>query len=225
MQVKLISATKGSGEFEGKTAEDIITYAARVSSSRETNEKFKDTATLLNYCIKNKHWSIFETATITMEIKTSKAIGIQLLRHRSFTFQELSQRYAVVGDCEPIELREQATNNRQSSKDVFDPLLDVNTDSGIEEINASDVIENYISDSQTLYKALLEVGVARECARMVLPMATSTTIFMTGSVRSWIHLISVRNDNHAQKEIVEISKLMKKILTKELPLITKALDW
>lgn len=222
MNVKLISITKGSGEFEGKSAEDMITYAARVSSSREENKKFENTAQLLNYCIKNKHWSIFETASITMEIKTSKAIGIQLLRHRSFTFQEFSQRYTEVTEIEPIELRKQAIKNRQSSNEVFDPPIDVGQ--GIR-MAASNIVSNQIKANQKVYKALLEAGVARECARMVLPMATSTTIYMTGSVRSWIHLINIREDSHAQKEAQLIAKEMKQVFIEECPLISEALEW
>lgn len=224
MNVKLISITKGEGEFEGKTAEDIIAYAARVSSSRETNEKFKETAGLLNYCIKHKHWSIFETASITMEITTSKAIGIQLLRHRSFTFQEFSQRYATVTDIEPVELREQHANNRQSSTGVFDPVIKdpFYPEFRNEEETASVAIQEFFSYTQKLYQNLLEAGVARECARMILPMATSTTIYMTGPVRSWIHMFDVRDDSHAQKEIQLIAKEMKKIFIEQCPLISAA---
>lgn len=221
MNVKLVSITKGEGEFEGKTAEDIIAYAARVSSSRETNEKFEDTAGLLNYCIKHKHWSIFETASLTFEITTSKAIGIQLLRHRSFTFQEFSQRYATVTDIEPIELREQHKNNRQSSTDVFNPMLNHN-EGDYANMKADQAIYDFIQQSQILYNGLLKAGVARECARMVLPMATSTTIYMTGPVRSWIHMFDVRDDNHAQKEIQEIARKMKKIFIEQCPLISAA---
>lgn len=220
MNVKLVSITKGEGEFEGKTAEDIIAYAARVSSSRSINEKFKDTEGLLNYCIKHKHWSIFETASITMEITTSKAIGIQLLRHRSFTFQEFSQRYAVVQDIEPIELRQQAKNNRQSSTEVFNP--NVTTSNGEVNWTASELVEDVTKYCQESYEKLLAAGVARECARMVLPMATQTTIYMTGPVRSWIHLFDVRDDGHAQKEIQDIAKDMKKIFIEQCPLISKA---
>jgi thymidylate synthase (FAD) len=202
------------------TIEDNIVEIARVSSSRV--DKSEKPEGLINYLIRNKHWSPFEHGSITMEIDTSKAIGIQLLRHRSFTFQELSQRYAVVGACEPIELRGQHANNRQSSSQVFDPLIDVGQ--GIR-MAASDIVSNQIEANQEVYKALLEAGVARECARMVLPMATSTKIYMTGTVRSWIHMLQIRDDEHAQKEIQEIAKEMKSIFIKELPLISNALEW
>src|SRR5690606_32041646 len=124
-----------------------------------------------------------------------------------FTFQEFSQRYAVVDKIEPIELRQQHKNNRQSSSEVFNPLMNVDdvnypnyffgkVNHG--EISAKEVIEDALEQIQELYKRLLKAGVARECARMVLPMATSTTIYMTGTVRSWIHFIQIRNDEHAQ---------------------------
>lgn len=218
MNVKLVSITQGAGEFKGKSAEDIIVYAARVSSSREDNEKFKDPGQLLNYCIRNKHWSVFETATMTLEIETSKAIGIQLLRHRSFTFQELSQRYAVVGETEPIEIRKQAASNRQSSEEVFNPRLDDMTLANI-------AIRDHMRAGQSLYSKLLKADVARECARMVLPMSTKTTIYMTGPIRSWIHLFDVRDDSHAQKEIQLIAKDMKEIFKKECPVISKAREY
>ena len=199
--------------------EKNIVQIARVSSSRK--DKDENPEGLINYLIKNKHWSPFEHGMITMEINTSKAIGIQLLRHRSFTFQELSQRYAVVGACEPIELREQTKNNRQSSENVFDPIINVDGN----ETKASIVVNNLLELSQGIYQTLLNNGVARECARMVLPMATSTTIYMTGTVRSWIHLIQIRDDSHAQKEAQEIAKEMKSIFIKELPIISNALGW
>ena len=209
MQVKLQSITP--------RIEANIVEIARVSSSRaDKNEKPEG---LINYLIKNKHWSPFEHGSITMEIDTSKAIGIQLLRHRSFTFQELSQRYTVVGACEPIELRAQHTNNRQSSSEVFDPIISYS------ENRASLIIKEHIEATQKLYMDLLEAGVARECARMVLPMATSTTIYMTGTVRSWIHMIDIRDDGHAQLEAQLIAKEMKSIFIEELPLISTALGW
>lgn len=224
MNVKLISSTQGKGEFEGKSVEEMIVYVARGSSSRE--DKFENPAGLLKYCINNKHWSIFETGSITMEIKTSKAIGIQLLRHRSFTFQEFSQRYATVTEIEPIELREQHTNNRQSSTNVFNPIVNMPV-MGEESINvnADLLIKDLITNCQEVYESLLDAGVARECARMVLPLATSTTIYMTGSVRSWIHMLGVRDDSHAQKEIQKIAKEIKKIFIKECPIISKALGY
>lgn len=202
--------------------EQTIVEIARVSSSRK--DKSEKSEGLINYLIKNSHWSPFEHGYITMEIETSKAIGIQLLRHRSFTFQEFSQRYQDVSKLseeifEEVELRKQAENNRQSSEEVFDPLI------GKNRMRASGSINYYLKGTELLYKQLIEAGVARETARMVLPMCTKTRIYMTGSVRSWIHFIGLREDEHAQKEAQEIAKAIKGELIKELPIISKALQW
>ena len=201
--------------------ENIIVEIARVSSSRK--DKTEKPEGLINYLIKNSHWSPFECGYITFEIETSKAIGIQLLRHRSFTFQEFSQRYQEVdkisdeGMFEPIELRKQATNNRQSSEEVFDPIVEGN--------KASSLIEEHLKVSEELYRALLDSGVAREQARMILPMCTKTRIYMTGSVRSWIHFLSIRDDGHAQKEIQLIAKDIKSQFVDNLPTVSRALSW
>lgn len=211
MEVKLKSITPN--------IETNIVEIARVSSSRV--DKSEKPEGLINYLIKNKHWSPFEHGFITMEIQTSKAIGIQLLRHRSFTFQEFSQRYAVVTDFEPIELRQQHKNNRQSSTEVFNPMIRDYTEEGTM-VHADVVVDNLLADINNIYQQLLEAGVARECARMILPMTTQTTIYMTGPVRSWIHLFDVRDDGHAQKEIQLIAKEMKKVFIEQCPLISAA---
>lgn len=213
--------------------ETTIVEIARVSSSRE--DKKAEPEGLINYLIKNSHWSPFENGYITMEIETSKAIGIQLLRHRSFTFQEFSQRYQDVSKIgeemfEEIEIRKQATNNRQSSEEVFDPIMSrfnnpfTGEDEG-EGFPASVLVKDYLQDIQVFYSKLLEHEIAREVARMILPMCTKTRIFMTGSVRSWIHFIDLRDDGHAQKEAQEVAREIKKILIKELPIISKARGW
>ena len=204
-------------------AEVNIVEIARVSSSRK--DKSEKPEGLINYLIRNKHWSPFEHAYMTLEIETSKAIGIQLLRHRSFTFQEFSQRYAKVTSIEAIELRKQAETNRQSSTEVFDPILDESLGlfEGQEYYKASELISDYMHIGKSLYDKLLDIGVAKECARMILPMATSTTIYMTGSIRSWIHFLDIRDDEHAQKEIQLIAKEAKRIFIEELPIISKAL--
>lgn len=201
-------------------AEINIVEIARVSSSRV--DKTEKPEGLIGYLIKNKHWSPFEHSFLTFEIVTSKAIGIQLLRHRSFTFQEFSQRYAKVEAIEPIELREQATTNRQSSTDIFDPSISSDYREGM---SSNSVINKYLTIGQELYKELLELGVAKECARMILPMATQTTIFMTGSIRSWIHFLDIRDDGHAQKEAQEIAREIKNIFIDQLPLISKAKEY
>lgn len=224
MEVKLQAITPN--------IEETIVEIARVSSSRK--DKKENPEGLINYLIKNAHWSPFEHGFITMEIKTSKAIGIQLLRHRSFTFQEFSQRYSKVTEIEPIELRKQAETNRQSSTEVFNPEIDAHILPNEVKNEKSEWITEWVKpDAEQLavyamsialdaYNKLIEAGVARECARMVLPMATSTTIFMTGPVRSWIHLFDVRDDSHAQKEIQLIAQEMKKIFIEQCPLISKA---
>ena len=205
-------------------AEINIVEIARVSSNR--SDKSEKPEGLINYLIKNKHWSPFEHSYMTVEIETSKAIGIQLLRHRSFTFQEFSQRYARVSDFEPIELRRQAEKNRQSSEEVFDPLFSENyRDGKYEGVPASQVIEKFVDIAARMYDELIDLGVAKECARMILPMCTSTTIYMTGSVRSWIHMLEIRDDSHSQLEAQRIAKEIKKLFIKELPIISNALNW
>lgn len=216
--------------------EQTIVEIARVSSSRE--DKLAEPEQLLNYLIKNKHWSPFEHGYITMEIETSKAIAIQLLRHRSFTFQEFSQRYQDVNELdtgeglfEKVEMRKQAKNNRQSSEEEFNPTIDVGSVmtgavSGMKvEMDANSLVEHGLVSCQMMYNVLIDAGVAREVARMVLPMATKTRLYMTGPVRSWIHFLDLRDDSHAQKEIQIIAKEIKSILIEELPTIAKSLGW
>ena len=204
-------------------AENAIVKIARVSSKR--TDKVEKPEGLLNYLIKHKHWSPFEHGYMSVEIETSKAIGIQLIRHRSFTFQEFSQRYQDVnlidGMFESIELRKQATDNRQSSTEIFNP--DVYYDGY--STAASAQIGKHFRASQDLYKRLLDEGVAREVARMVLPLSTKTKIHMTGSIRSWIHFLDLRDDAHAQKEIQDVAKEIKKLFIEEFPVISKALNY
>lgn len=203
-------------------AEETIVEVARVSSSRK-DKKAKPEG-LLNYLIKHAHWSPFEHAYMTLEIETSKAIGIQLIRHRSFTFQEFSQRYQDVNHLdnmfENIELRKQCDNNRQSSSEVFDPTIRMEAT-----VPASEVVASLLGKCESVYNRLIEAGVAREQARMVLPMATKTKIFMTGSIRSWVHFLKLRDDEHAQKEIQLVAKEAKKIFKEQFPIISKALDY
>lgn len=218
MKVTLLNSTPN--------AEEHIVEVARVSSSRK--DKKSKPEGLLNYLIKHKHWSPFEHGHVTFEIETSKAIGIQLIRHRSFSFQEFSQRYQDVnrlGDMfELIELRAQCEDNRQSSTEVIDPYIFKNNQSYFGG-NASEVINAHLERTHVLYNELLEAGVAREQARMILPLATTTKIHMTGSIRSWIHFLELRDDEHAQKEIQLIAKEIKKYFTKEFPVISTALGY
>ena len=198
-------------------AEKHIAYCARVSNPlNQDNENF---AGLLKYCIKHKHWSIFEQAFMTLEISTTRGIAAQVLRHRSFTFQEFSQRYAdtkLLTDIELPELRRQDTKNRQNSIDDLDPEV-------VEKLERQMV--TLFSSAQSLYNQMLEVGVAKECARFVLPLATPTRMYMTGSIRSWIHYIDLRSANGTQKEHMDIANSCKEIFKEQFPIISEALDW
>ena len=215
MKVTLLNVTPN--------AEDHIVEVARVSSSRK-NKKDKPEG-LLRYLVQHKHWSPFEHSYATFEIETSKAIGIQLIRHRSFSFQEFSQRYQDVNHMgtmfEPIELRAQCEDNRQSSTEVIDP--EIHEGGGY--VKLSSLISEHMNASGRLYDLLLNNGVAREQARMVLPLATTTKIHMTGSIRSWIHFLELRDDSHAQKEIQLVAQEIKRIFIKEFPIISNALKY
>ena len=205
-------------------AEEHIVEIARVSSSRK--DKKANASGLLRYLVSHKHWSPFEHGHATFEIETSKAIGIQLIRHRSFSFQEFSQRYQDVnkaGDAmfEPIELRAQCEDNRQSSTEIIDPEIYF----GGGYIKLSSLVDDHLRQSRKLYDQLLDNGVAREQARMVLPLATTTKIHMTGSIRSWIHFLELRDDEHAQKEIQLVAKEIKKHFKEQFPIISEALRY
>jgi len=216
MKAKLINCTPD--------AEMHIVEVARVSSSRK--DKKNKPEGLLSYLVRHKHWSPFEHSYATFEIETSKAIGIQLIRHRSFTFQEFSQRYQDVnhlGDIfEPVELRAQCEDNRQSSTEVINPSIKY---LDLDNVPASDAVGAYLKLGHELYNDLLDQGVARETARMVLPLATTTKIHMTGSLRSWIHFLDLRDDEHAQKEIRLIAQEIKRQFADKFPIISKALGY
>lgn len=210
MSVKLVSVSRPV--VEGiQTAEDLMVYCARVSNpSNQLNTATGDS--LLAYCIKHGHWSVFETASMTVEITTSRAIAAQILRHRSFSFQEFSQRYSEAPGIEPVELRRQAEKNRQSSSETM-PMGDVQL-----------ILCDAFHFAQVFYNALLKAGVARECARMVLPLATTTTLYMTGSVRSWIHYLAQRLDEHTQKEHRLIAEQVQTIFAAQFPVVSQALE-
>tara|TARA_Y100000401_G_scaffold8878_1_gene6063 strand:- start:3640 stop:4260 length:621 start_codon:yes stop_codon:yes gene_type:complete len=199
-------------------AEKHIAYCARVSNPQnQENEKFSG---LLKYCIKHQHWSIFEQAFMTLELNTSRGIAAQVLRHRSFTYQEFSQRYADVNWLDsgiPIpELRRQDEKNRQNSIDDIDPEQ-------IKFLNQR--IEKYFNEGMDLYNELLREGIAKECARFVLPLAVPTRLYMTGSIRSWIHYIDLRSANGTQKEHMDIANDAKRIFKEQFPSIAEALEW
>ena len=214
MYTKLISITKPEIE-ELTTAEELISYCARVSNP--SNQLNTETAPkLLGYLIKHKHWSPFEMVSMTVEIKTSRAIAAQILRHRSFSFQEFSQRYSTATKLEPIELRKQGKTNRQ----VGDEPLSIS-----EHIEIFDKIDKLQDQSKNLYEELVSKGIAKECARMILPLNTSTTMYMSGTIRSWIHYIDLRANQDTQKEHREIAFEIKEIFKKNFPNISKFLEW
>lgn len=216
-QVKLISKTVGAGELEGKSAQEIITYVARVSNPNN-QLKFDTASGLLRYCIENEHWSIFETASMTIEINTTRDISHQIIRHRSFCFQEFSQRYADTRQLNTEivipELRRQDKKNRQNSTDDLPP--------GLVE-NYSDKIKKHYEDSLFLYNNLLDSGVAKECARKVLPEQCNTRLYMTGNARSFITYIALREKNGTQKEHQDIAMLVKGIFCEVFPDISDCL--
>ena len=199
-------------------AEKSIAYCARVSNPKnQDSDSFEG---LLKYCIKHQHWSIFEHAFMTVEINTSLAIATQILRHRSFTFQQFSQRYAdstaLQLSIPTPDLRRQDTKNRQNSIDDINPR---------DRAYMEATIEKHFDDALDLYNSLLKQGVAKECARMVLPQATLTRLYMSGSVRSWIHYIDLRSGHGTQQEHKEVAEHIRDIFVGEFPIISKALGW
>ena len=209
-QVKLISVTP--------EAEKTIGYVARVSNPN--NQENPKVAGLLKYCIQHQHWSIFEQAFMTVEIETTRGLAAQILRHRSFTFQEFSQRYAdtnLLADEIPMfDLRSQDLKNRQNSND---DIPEEQTK------RLQDQIARYFAEGLDLYNELIREGVAKECARFVLPLATPTRIYMTGSVRSWIHYIDLRSAHGTQKEHMDIVEEIRGIFKQQFPVCTNALNW
>lgn len=223
MNVKLVSLTQSMIEEKELNAEELIVYTARVSNpSNQLNSETSDK--LIAYMVKNKHWSPFEMADMTVEIVTSRGIAQQILRHRSFSFQEFSQRYAEVTDFEEIQLRKTGATNRQSSLEVFNPEIEIINNVESFNLKADNAIQLHIEASENLYKSLLEQGVAKECARFVLPLTTQTKIYMKGSVRSWIHYLQIRCDGHTQLEHREIGFAILDIFKTNFPNISKALE-
>ena len=210
MNVSLISVSPD--------AEKHMAYCARVSNPN--NQENENYAGLLKYCIKHQHWSIFEQAFMTLEINTTRGLAAQILRHRSFTFQEFSQRYADTNLLDtniPLpELRRQDTKNRQNSID------DIPEDQSKMLLGR---IQNYFNEGLDLYNELLREGIAKECARFVLPLATPTRIYMSGSVRSWVHYIDLRSGHGTQKEHMDIANACKTIFTEQFPTVSEALEW
>ena len=198
--------------------EETMAYVARVSNPKnQDNPSFEG---LLKYCIKHGHWSVFEQAYMTLEIQTSRAIAAQILRHRSFTYQEFSQRYAdstLLSDTIPMpKLRRQDTKNRQNSIDDVDPFIRQQFEIAM---------QRYFEEGLDLYRTMLDKGIAKECARMVLPLAVPTRIYMTGSCRSWIHYIALRSANGTQAEHMDIANQAKAIFCEQYPTVGKAMEW
>jgi len=209
-QVKLITVTP--------KAEETMGYVARVSNPN--NQDNPNVAGLLKYCIKHNHWSVFEQAHMTVEIETTRGLAAQILRHRSFTYQEFSQRYAdssLLGNTIPLPaLRRQDEKNRQNSIDDIDPLMQQDF-----EIK----MQRHFVDGMKLYKEMLDAGIAKECARFVLPLATPTRLYMTGSVRSWIHYIDLRSAHGTQKEHMDIANAVRDVFVEQFPICAEALEW
>jgi len=199
-------------------AEKNIAYCARVSNpANQENESFEG---LLRYCIKHKHWSIFEQAFMTLELNTTRAIAAQVLRHRSMTYQEFSQRYAdatlLSKDIPVPDLRCQDTKNRQNSIDDLDPFVQQKLEMQMQTL---------FSSAQALYEQMLAEGVAKECARNVLPLCVPTRMYMSGSLRSWMHYIDLRTANGTQKEHMMLAESCKQIFKEQFPVISGAMDW
>ena len=210
MNVKFVSITPD--------AEKTMAYIARVSNpSNQENEKYSG---LLKYCIKHNHWSVFEQSSMTLEIETTRGLAAQILRHRSFTYQEFSQRYAdtkLLDDNIPLpQLRKQDLKNRQNSTDDLDEFL-------VQDFQLE--MTKLFASSMKLYNKMLEQGVAKECARFVLPLATPTRLYMTGSCRSWIHYIDLRSAHGTQKEHMDIAEECRRIFTEQFPAVSEALEW
>ena len=227
MSVKLVSITHPNLEKE-MSPEEFIVYIARVSNP--SNQMNVETAPrLINYLIKHKHWSPFEFVDMTVEIVTRRSIAAQILRHKSFSFQEFSQRYSSATKIQEIELRKQAEKNRQSSAEIFDPIIfrpDGDHDRWNDDTkSASKAVSDFIRASMNLYTELIDAGVAREVARDILPLATETTMYMKGSIRSWIHYLELRTLEDTQKEHRDIANGIREIFTQNFPHISEAIGW
>ena len=210
MNVKCVTVTPD--------AEETMGYVARVSNPK--NQENPNVAGLLSYCIKHGHWSVFEQAHMTVEINTTRGLAAQILRHRSFTFQEFSQRYAdssLLADKIPLfEIRRQDEKNRQNSIDDIDPFL-------IQKYEVK--IEKHFQKAMKIYQDMLKDGIAKECARFVLPLATPTRLYMTGSIRSWIHYIDLRSAHGTQKEHTQVVNEIRSIFIDKFPIVSQALQW
>ena len=222
MNVQLVTKTVGVGKYEGLTSEEIISAIARHGVIKEDNGK------LVKYLMDNKHWSPLDMINFSFEIETSRAIGRQLLRHASIRPQEHSQRYSDRVLFEPIELRREDKVNRQSSTEVFNPPMWNNSEGNMSthSLNSGQkAIRDHLKATKELYNELIKQGVAKECARMILPECTTTTMTFNGTLRSWLSFLNVRLDSHSQLEIVELAKQVGEALEKEMPNVFSTIDW
>lgn len=220
MKVELVARTEGINKYEGLSIEEITSAIARHGIIKEDNGK------LIKYLMKNQHWSPLDMVNFTFEIETSRAIGRQLLRHWTIKPQEHSQRYSDKVEFEDVELRKEHPTNRQSSTEVFDPVLDFpNGYSFDRNGKASKEIKNILNQIENLYKSMITHGVSKECARMILPECTRTTMTMNGSLRSWLTFLNLRMDHHTQKEAREIAELIGLELEKQMPNLFSIIDW
>ena len=224
MQVSLVTKTVGVGKYSELSSEEIIAAIARHGIIKEDNGK------LVKYLMEVQHWSPLDMINFGFEIETSRAIGRQILRHASIKPQEHSQRYSSRIWFEPIELRKEHPTNRQSSTEVFNPKIIPYTnpwtgeDEG-DKMDAQTIIKEYLQDIEHLYDKLIDAGVAKECARMILPECTTTTMTLNGTLRSWLSFLNVRMDHHAQKEVRVIAEEIGNALELELPNVFSIIDW
>lgn len=214
MNVELVTKTVGVGRYSNLNNAEVIAAVARHGTIKDDNGK------LVKYLMDKAHWSPLQHVSFGFLIQTSRAISAQIFRHRSLNFQETSQRYQQILEFEDVEIRKEHPTNRQSSTEEFDPIV---SNSG--STKASEEIQLVKCIIESSYRGLLNAGVAKECARMILPMCSSTTIHVTGTLRDLLSFLNVRCDHHAQKEVRDIANEMGKCLEYEMPEIMGAIDW
>ena len=219
MKVQLVTKTEGIGKYKGLTSEEIVAAIARHGVIKEDNGK------LVKYLLTNKHFSPLDMINFTFEIETSRDIGRQILRHASIKFQEHSTRYSNRIRFEEVELRKEHPTNRQSSTEVFDPKIEWVEHDGVYKENASTLVHNILDDIEILYNRLIKAGVAKECARKILPGCLTTTMSANGTLRSWLSFLNVRLDFHTEKECQEIAEQIGLALEKELPNVFGNINW
>lgn len=223
MKVQLVSKTEGVGKYENLSSEEIIAAIARHGTIKEDNGR------LVKYLMKENHWSPLDMINFSFEIETSRDIGRQILRHFSIKPQEHSTRYSDRVEFEPIELRKEHPTNRQSSTEVFDPIISMDDHfAGFVpgwEVGASELIKGHLEEVREFYTKLIESGVAKECARAILPGCLTTTMTMNGSLRSWLAFLNVRMHETTQKECREIATKIGTVLEQELPNVFEQIDW